>query len=173
MVLAIFVGVMALVITHSASSPSRHEAVKQIADLEAQIEAVRQDNEALRESLQYHRSLGFAEATAKRDLNLIEPDDIQLTIDGPLPADPRRPFRAERAVEPPSPLPRFLSLRSTEKRSTANPTAVLAFDGNEHANKRERGCGRALEHHLGAEENGVQLVNGDSVRSSGSRRHNI
>lgn len=87
-VIAIFSGVMFLVVSQSAASPTKSRAEARIEALNAQIREARRQNAVLKERLEYRRSDGFILAAAKRDLMLIEPGDILLELDGPLPLDP-------------------------------------------------------------------------------------
>jgi cell division protein FtsB len=86
-VVLIFCGVMFLVISQSAASPAKSRAEAQIAALEIQIDAARKRNAVLAERLEYRKSGGFALATAKRELMLVEPGEISLELDGVLPVD--------------------------------------------------------------------------------------
>lgn len=104
-VLAFFFGVMALVVSQTSASLARAQGELRASQLAAEIERVRQDNLALAESLEYRRSASFVYAAAKRELSLIEPGEIRLDLDGPLPPDSpsATPSPAPPAVRPPVP----------------------------------------------------------------------
>jgi cell division protein FtsB len=90
-VVLIFCGVMFLVISQSAASPAKSRAEAQITALETQIDAARKRNAVLAERLEYRKSGGFVLATAKRELMLVEPGEINLELDGVLPVDSPSP----------------------------------------------------------------------------------
>lgn len=88
LVLAVFFGVMALVVSQSSASPARARAQARVDQLRAEIERVQQENLILEERLRYRQSASFVYAAAKRELGLIERGEIRLDLDGPLPLDP-------------------------------------------------------------------------------------
>ena len=80
--LLVFVAVMVLVVTQSGTSPARSQAYSRINHLNTQIETVRRENLVLEELVKFSRSDNFVIGQAKRELGLIESDDIGLEIVG-------------------------------------------------------------------------------------------
>ena len=80
--LLVFVAVMVLVVTQSGTSPARSQAYSRINHLNTQIETVRRENLVLEELVKFRRSDNFVIGQAKRELGLIESDDIGLEIMG-------------------------------------------------------------------------------------------
>ena len=80
--LLVFLAVMVLVVTQSGTSPARSQAYSRIDHLNAQIESVRRENVVLEELVTFRRSDNFVIGQAKRELGLIERDDIGLEIIG-------------------------------------------------------------------------------------------
>jgi hypothetical protein len=73
---------MVLVVTQSGTSPARSQAYSRINHLNTQIETVRRENVVLEELVTFRRSDNFVIGQAKRELGLIESDDIGLEIMG-------------------------------------------------------------------------------------------
>ena len=99
---------MALVISQSSASPARERAESRIKELQGQIELAHERNAALEEALKYRRSDAFVIAAAKRELSLVEPGDIRLDLEGPLPPEPVEVEPSHRPTEPLSAPPGFL-----------------------------------------------------------------
>ena len=80
--LLVFLAVMVLVVTQSGTSPARSQAYSRINHLNAQIESLRRENLMLEDLVKFRRSDNFVIGQAKRELGLIESDDIGLEIVG-------------------------------------------------------------------------------------------
>ena len=80
--LLVFLAVMVLVVTQSGTSPARSQAYSRINHLNAQIESLRRENLMLEDLVKFRCSDNFVIGQAKRELGLIESDDIGLEIVG-------------------------------------------------------------------------------------------
>ena len=98
MAVIVFLAVMFLVVTQSGASPAQARADARSAQLTSQIEAVRRENLVLEELVKFRESDNFVISTAKRELGLVEADDIALELRGQL---ERRPVTVARAVAAP------------------------------------------------------------------------
>jgi hypothetical protein len=97
MAVIVFLAVMILVVTQSGASPAQARADARSAQLALQIEAVRRENLVLEELVKFRESDNFVISTAKRELGLVEADDIALELRGQL---ERRPVAARAVATP-------------------------------------------------------------------------
>jgi cell division protein FtsB len=97
MAVIVFLAVMILVVTQSGASPAQARADARSAQLALQIETVRRENLVLEELVKFRESDNFVISIAKRELGLVEADDIALELRGQL---ERRPIAARAVAAP-------------------------------------------------------------------------
>ncbi len=97
MAVIVFLAMMILVFTQSGASPAQARADARSTQLALQIEAVRRENLVLEELVKFRESDNFVISTSKRELGLVEADDIALELRGQL---ERRPVAARAVAAP-------------------------------------------------------------------------